>query len=391
MQYLPRHISRVCLKGLKSFPVLTLTGPRQSGKSTLLKHLLPGFKYVNLEEPSSLEFALEDPKGFLKTHGDRVVIDEIQRAPQLLSQIQVNVDKDRKPGKYALSGSHNLMLLESVSQSLAGRTVICHLLPFSLSEIKNTKFQPSSLEQALYRGGYPPVFDIPEDIPTWLDSYIQTYVERDVRTIRNVSDLSTFRRFLKLCAGRAGQLLDLSALGGDCGITHNTARDWIGVLEACFIVFRLEPYFQHFSKRVIKSPKLYFYDTGLLCRLLGIQAQAQLLQHPFRGAVFENWCALEILKWYLNRGEQPNLHFWRDQRIDVDLLVQLNSNKVAALECKSGLSSAQDFLDTPLKFQSFAKKLDVIPGAIFGGEQSQHRTKGVILSWRTFLEELVRY
>jgi predicted AAA+ superfamily ATPase len=388
MKYYQRELSKVCLSDLKHFPVLTVTGPRQSGKSTLLKHILKDWDYVNLEEPDTLDFATEDPQGFLNAHPKQAIFDEIQRAPKLLSQIQVNIDKSRKPGLYAVTGSHNLLLLQNVSQSLAGRTTVRHLLPFSLLEAEKTQSIPPVLEEALFFGGYPCVLQSKTASNAWLDSYLQTYVERDVRLIRNVSDLSTFRRFLKLCAGRAGQLLDLSSLGGDCGITHNTARDWIGVLEAGFIAFRLEPYYHNFSKRIIKSPKLYFYDTGLLCRLLGVQTMKDLSQHPFRGSIFENWCVLEALKIFINRGESPKVYFWRDQKIEVDLLIELSNGKLAALECKSSFTPATDFLDAPLKFRSFAKKPGIIPGAIYGGDKNQYRSEGVLLSWRRFLDEI---
>jgi len=203
--------------------------------------------------------------------------------------------------------------------------------------------------------------------------------------IRNVSDLGMFRRFLKLAAGRVGQLMDLSSLGADVGITHNTARDWIGVLEAGFIAFRVAPYFKNFSKRLIKSSKLYFYDTGVLCRLLGVREAAELVQHPQRGSIFENWCVVESMKWYLNRGESPELYFWRDQQTKVDLLLSLSSGALAVLECKSSMTPVSEFLDSPKKFKGFAKSVNVFPGAVYGGEATQSRSDGPILSWRHFI------
>lgn len=389
MEYIERQLSALCTKDLKTFPVLTLTGPRQSGKSTLLRRLLPDWDYVNLEEPSHLDFATGDPQGFLRTYPGQVVIDEIQRAPRLLSQIQVEVDKERRPGRFAITGSHNLLLLEHVSQSLAGRTSVRHLLPFSYAELSSSKKAPTDLERALLLGGYPLAHADPGAALAWLDSYMQTYVERDVRAIRNVTDLASFRRFLRLCAGRAGQLLDLSGLGGDAGISHNTVRDWVGVLEAGFIAFRLEPYFRNFSKRIIKSPKLFFYDTGLLCRLLDIRAPSDLLTHPFRGAVFENWCTVEVLKAFHNQGRRPSLYFWRDQSMEVDLLIELSGNRLAALECKSGVTSVSDFIAAPLKFAKIADPDTVVPGVVFGGETSQRRSQGSFLSWSEFATGLV--
>lgn len=388
MRFIERQLAAVCKADLKVFPVLTVTGPRQSGKSTLLKSILPDWNYVNLEDPSNLDFATEDPRGFVRTYGNQVVIDEIQRAPKLLSYIQAEVDRDRRPGRFALTGSHNLLLLEAVSQSLAGRTAVRNLMPFSYSEVRARQSAFSTLEETLFFGGYPLVFQNPEASGTWLDSYIQTYVERDVRMIRNVGDLATFRRFVRLCAGRAGQLMDLSGIGGDAGITHNTVRHWIGVLEAGFIAFRLEPYFRNFSKRIIKSPKLYFCDTGLLCRLLDIRSIKDLETSPFRGAVFENWCVLEALKAFHNRGERPEIYFWRDQSMEVDLLMNLSSNMIAAIECKSGLTPVSDALNSPLALKNIMKGIHIRPTLVYGGETSQHRSDGTILCWSEFANQL---
>lgn len=384
MNYIERSIGKICLKDLSSFPVLTLTGPRQSGKSTLLRHLLPDWTYVNLEDPTASDFAMQDPRGFLMTYPQKVIFDEIQRVPPLLSQIQVKVDKHRIPGQFAVTGSNNLLLLESVSQSLAGRTAVRHLLPFSLSEIKSK--QISDLDEMLFRGGYPLVVADPKAGASWIDSYIQTYVERDVRLVKNITDLSTFRRFLLLCAGRAAQLLDLSGLGGDTGISHNTAKDWIGVLETGFIVFRLQPYFRNFSKRVIKNSKLYFYDTGILCRLLNIRSSQELRNHPFRGHVFENWCIVETMKAFYNRGLTPSVYFWRDQSIEVDLLAEWSATKMSAYECKSGATPVAEFLQPALKFKQFAKELDVDVGVIYGGDVTQKRSDGDFIAWQEFSE-----
>ena len=390
MQIIRRQLQDICESDLRTFPVLTVTGPRQSGKSTLLKSILSDWQYVNLEDPSSLDFATNDPKGFIRTYGDRVIIDEIQKSPNLLSFLQVEIDRDRRPGRFALTGSHNLLLLEQVSQSLAGRTSIRHLLPFSYGEIKSSGFRPKTIEDAMYFGGYPPIYHHRESVTAWLDSYIQTYVERDVRLIRNVTDLSAFRRFVRLCAGRASQLLDLSGLGADAGLTHGTVKQWIGVLEAGFIAFRLEPYFRNFSKRIIKSPKLYFYDTGLLCRLLDIRSSRDLETSPFRGAVFENWCIVEALKAHLNRGLRPGIYFWRDQSIEVDLVMELSASEVAAIEFKSGLTPPSDALKAPQSLQKIMKGLKVSPAVVYGGEDNQLRSEGKILGWSSVAEQLAQ-
>jgi predicted AAA+ superfamily ATPase len=387
MLYRARQISSVLLRDLDEFPVITLTGPRQSGKSTLLKTLLPEWSYVNLEEPALRSFATDDPRGFLKTYCDRVIFDEIQRVPEILSQMQVNVDADRRPGRFAITGSHNLLLLEKTSQSLAGRTAIRNLLPFSFHELQDSGERSLQLEEVLFRGGYPLMQNVTTSSSAWLDSYIQTYVERDVRQIRNVTDLATFQRFVRLCAGRASQLLDLSGLGGDCGISHNTAKDWISVLEAGFIAFRLEPFHRNFSKRIVKSPKLYFYDTGLLCRLLDIRTPSDLVNHPFRGAVFENWCVLESMKAALNDGRRPALYFWRDQQIEVDLLIERSVNEFDAIECKSSATAITDFISSPLKLKALASG-KVNPLVVYGGDETQKRTVGVFYGWQAFSKAL---
>jgi predicted AAA+ superfamily ATPase len=384
MTIIKRQLETTCRSDLKAFPVLTITGPRQSGRSTLLKSMLPDWSYVNLEDPSQNDFATEDPKAFLRTYSNQVIFDEIQRAPKLLSYLQVEIDNDRRPGRFALSGSHNLLLLQSISQSLAGRTSIRHLLPFSYSELASSVGDRHEIEDQLFYGFYPAVWNQLSASGAWLDSYIQTYIERDVRLIRNVTDLGQFRRFLKLCAGRASQILDLSSLGKDVGLSHNSVREWIGVLETGFIAYRLEPFYQNFSKRVIKSPKLYFYDTGVLCRLLAIGNSKDLELSPFRGAIFENWCVNECLKSLLNRGQQPSVYFWKDKSMEVDIVMEMGAGKISAFECKSSVTSPSNALEGPNYLQKVMTGYNISKSVVYAGSGNQTRSDGSILDWRSF-------
>ena len=315
-------------KVARQYPVVTLTGPRQSGKTTLVQAVFPRHQYASLEEPDVREYALEDPRGFLGQFTGGVVLDEVQRAPDLFSYIQTIVDREDRPGRFILSGSQNFLLLRSISQSLAGRSAILHLLPFSLRELRRTEAllpggagtrasrsggeNPPGLMETLFRGFYPRIHDKDLDPATWYSGYYQTYVERDVREIVNVGDLEAFGRFVRLCAGRNGQLLNLSSLGNDCGITHTTASRWISILEASFLVHLLRPYHANFGKRLIKSPKLYFLDTGLLCYLLRIQSPEDLRLHASRGPIFESFVISELIKSFLHQGQEPDLYFWRD-------------------------------------------------------------------------------
>ena len=328
----------------RRFPVVTVTGPRQAGKTTLCRALFPRHRYVSLEALDTREYATEDPRGFLAEIAKGAVIDEVQRAPGLLSYLQEEVDARPRPGRFVLTGSANLGLLAGVSQTLAGRTGVLTLLPFGYDELLGFENAPRDLEATLWSGAFPAVFDRRIPVSEWFSAYLATYVERDVRQILNVSDLQAFQSFVRLCAGRVGQLVNLVSLGSDCGITHNTARSWLSVLEASYVALRVPPWHANLGKRLIKTPKLYFVDSGLLCALLGIRAAGQIAEHPLRGAVFENWVMTEILKSRIHRGLPADLHFFRSRSgLEVDVVVESGTTLLAA-EVKAGRTIAADFL-----------------------------------------------
>ena len=310
---LKRRLARQVQQLAKKFPVVAITGPRQSGKTTLAKALFSDLPYVSLEDPDTRQYAIQDPRDFLQQYDQGAVIDEAQHAPDLFSYLQTHVDKSQENGRFILTGSQNFLLLEKINQSLAGRVAINKLLPLSLHELQTNKIALTTPEESIFRGFYPRLYTDKTLLPTeWYPNYIQTYLERDVRQIKNILDLSQFQLFLKMCASRVGQLLNLSSLANDCGINHNTAKSWIGLLEASYIIFLQRPYYQNFSKRLVKMPKLYFYDTGVACSLLGIREVEQVNTHFAKGALFENLIILELLKHRYNQGLENNLYFWRD-------------------------------------------------------------------------------
>ena len=308
---IPRAASRTVRQFAKGFPIVVLTGPRQSGKTTLARMAFPRKRYVSLEDPAEREFAREDPRGFLGRFPDGAILDEVQHCPDLLSYLQTGVDKDRRMGLFVLTGSRNFGLPSSISQSLAGRAGIVQLLPFSLGELRGAGRLTSTLDEALYRGLYPPVHDRPLEPAAWYAGYVTTYVERDVRQIAAVHDLGVFQRFVRLCAARTGQMLNLASLATDCGVSQGTARNWIGILQASYVAFLLPPHHRNFGKRLVKTPKLYFHDTGLAAALLNVQGVDHMAVHPARPALFETLVVNEYLKGCFNRGLGSNLYFWR--------------------------------------------------------------------------------
>ena len=327
------------------YPVVTLTGPRQSGKSTLVRALFADLPYVLLEDPDSRQLAEIDPRGFLANYPHGAVFDEVQRVPDLFAYLQGVVDNQEHRNPYILTGSQNFLLMEHISQSLAGRAAVLRLLPFSYAELKEAQTASVSLNTLLWQGSYPRLITHQLDPADFYPSYIQTYLERDVRSLKGVSDLATFTRFLRLCAGRVGNLLNLSSLATDCGVAVNTAKAWLSVLEASYVVFLLEPYHESYNKRIIKSPKLFFYDTGLVCSLLGLRRADLVDTYYMRGAVFENWVVSEVLKYYYHRGQTAPCYFWQDKTgREVDLLIEQNG-RLLPIEIKSGQTMNNSYFD----------------------------------------------
>ena len=373
-----RAIVSILKKRAAEYPVVTVTGPRQSGKTTLCRFLYPKKKYFNLEAPDIREFAQKDPRGFLAECAQGAVIDEVQRVPELLSYIQVEVDERKKFGQFIITGSQNFQLLESISQSLAGRTAVLTLLPFSYRE--SGLARNISLEDVLYRGMYPPIHDRDLNPTEWLSNYVNTYIERDLRALLHVKDLSIFETFLKLCAGRTGQVLNYSSLGNDCGVNHNTVKSWISILEASYIVKLLRPYYKNFGKRLIKSPKLYFLDTGLAAYLLGIQNETQIKSHPLKGALFESFVVSEMLKNRFNSGKPDNLYFFRDHKgYEIDILCD-NGQSIDIVEVKSGKTLNSDFFAN----LDFFKKMNPSTSSVslvYGGEIQRTQNNAKIVAW----------
>lgn len=377
-----RRLQDKLLQAAKKSPIVAVVGPRQSGKTTLVRHAFPRKPYVSLEDLDVREAALSDPRGFLSRYPKGAILDEIQRAPSLFSYLQTAADARRQPGLFILTGSQHFLLLQSLSQTLAGRSRLLTLLPFSLEELHGTAHSKISLEKLLTKGLYPRLYDRGLNPLDWYPDYIQMYLERDVRLIKNIGDLATFQRFLRLCSGRTASLLNLSSLAQDCGVTHNTARSWLGILEASFIVFLLQPHHQNFRKRLIKAPKLYFYDTGLACTLMGIEAAGQLHTHPMRGNLFETLVVSELMKRRFHRGLPSNLYFWRDKTgHEIDCLAQ-HGAELTPVEIQSGKTVTQDSFKNLRYWGQLAGRTRKPAFLIYGGEQGQTRGSLSVLGWK---------
>lgn len=378
-----RNIKDYILKTAPKMPVTVLAGPRQSGKTTLAKKIFENHKYVNLEYPENREFAINDPRGFINTYNNGIIIDEIQHVPQLLSYIQAEVDKTRENGKFVLTGSHNLLMQQAISQSLAGRALITTLLPFSINELGNAGLLPKTFEELLFQGFYPRLYDQKLSPNEWLPSYIQTYIERDVRQLSAVHDLRLFTQFITLCASYTGQLVNFNSMSSQLGVSDKTIKAWLSILESCYIVFLLNPYHNNFKKRVVKTPKLYFYDTGIVCNLLRIRSVDDLTTHHMKGELYENMIIADMLKQQYNKIERPDLYFWRDSHgIEIDCVMERN-NTLNLIEIKSAKTINNSFFGNFNKLENYINKtIEIKKQLFYGGDEISERFNCKILNWK---------
>lgn len=369
---IPRTLETTLKERAGQYPIVTLTGPRQSGKTTLCRTAFSDKPYINLESPDVREFARSDPRAFLNAYPDGAILDEIQRVPELVSYLQPMVDEDNRPGRFILTGSQQFEVMTTINQSLAGRTALLKLLPLSMEELGQAGIHPR-VDRLLLNGFYPRIYDAGLDPTQALGDYVQTYIERDIRQLVNIKDLALFERFVRVCAGRTGQLLNLQSLGNDVGISHTTARSWLTLLEASFVVFLLQPWHTNVTKRQVKTPKLYFYDVGLASWLLGAENETHINRHPLRGNLVENLVVIEALKYHYHRGKRNNLFFWRDAKgHEVDLLLE-QGPELAAVEIKAGATIANGWFKG---LRTFAGKLASPPqhcALVYAGTEQQTR------------------
>jgi uncharacterized protein len=389
-------ITRILSKSLKktaqSFPVIAIIGPRQSGKTTLAKTIFKKHKYISFEEIiEAREEAEKDPHGFLNSHMNEhgLILDEFQHVPSLLSYIQLYVDKNRKPGYFILTGSQNFLMNQSISQTLAGRVAIMTLLPLAIEELKGSKLLSKTIEEYAFRGSYPELNTKPKmEVTTWYSSYIKTYLERDVRDIKQIESLTTFQKFMKLCAARTGQIINYTSLASDCEISLATVKSWISVLEASFVIFQLQPFSAQFTRRLIKSPKLYFYDAGLVASLLGLESVEDIKISPYRGNIIETLIVSEIMKLYLNHNRTPHLYFLRDKTgHEIDCVIE-KANKIIPVEIKSKMTAAMNLFDNVHFWQTISEQdkksgINMENGyVVYTGQETQKRSYGTFLSWK---------
>ena len=382
-----QRIAKVKLIDLASkFKAVAVTGARQTGKTTLVKQVFKSKPYVSLENPDMRNFALEDPRGFLQTYPNGAILDEVQRVPALFSYFQEVLDNSKVKGLFLLSGSNNFLLQQTISQTLAGRVGYINLLPFSISELKKAKLLSTDDDTLMLKGFYPPIYD--QEIPPadWCPNYIRTYIEKDVRQIKNITDLIVFERFIKLLAGRSGQELNNSALAVETGVDVKTIQSWIGILESSFIIYLLKPHHKNFNKTIVKRPKVYFYDSAIVCYLLGIRDNTQLQTHPLRGAIFEGMVVTELIKKRTNAGLPINLFYWRDKTgHEIDIIID-NAGKLLPIEIKSGKTINTEFFKNMDYWSDLSKvKKSMV---LYAGSQNQKRSNGrETLNWRSLMTQ----
>ncbi len=367
-------------------PVISITGPRQSGKTTLAKQCFPHYEYMNLENPDVFQFAKSDPRLFLTQHDKGLIIDEAQLMPELFSYIQTISDANNKPGEFILTGSQNFLMAENISQSLAGRVFITHLLPFSIEELKGTAYWEDNFSHHIFTGSYPRIYDKDISPDLFYPSYIQTYTERDIRQIINVSNLYSFQRFMRLVAGRTGQLLNYSSIANELGHDLKTIKAWFSILETSFVIFFLQPHYKNYSKRLVKTPKFYFYDTGLACSLLGIKNENEINLHWAKGALFENLVIADIMKNYFNRAQNPRLFFWRDNTgNELDCLIE-EALYEKSVEIKSATTIHPDFFKGLQYYNGLSNPKEDSSFLIYGGSKNVRHKEAAVLSWKNTAE-----
>lgn len=374
-----RALSQKALAMAQQFPVVSITGPRQSGKTTLVKALFPNYSYVSLEDTDTRTFASDDPRAFLAHYGRQTIIDEAQRVPELFSYLQGIVDETGEPGQFVVSGSQNFLLMEAIDQSLAGRVSVLNLLPLSLAELDAAQLAPSRMEDWLLCGGYPRIYDHGIDPADYYPNYLRTYIERDVRTTTSVAKLTEFERLLSICAARTSEVLNMQALSRECGVAVNTIKDWLSVLEASFLVQRLQPYQRNLGKRFTKTPKLFLLDQGLACNLVGLETTDDVVLSPSKGALFETAVLAEVSKAYHARGRVPRLSYWRDAaKREVDILVERGPRIAWAIEAKSSSTYNPKFfrhLDTVAEELGVAREQRIV---VYGGQETFETSHGLV-------------
>ena len=373
-------------QAVKKFPLVGIVGPRQSGKTTLAKAVFPAYEYISLEDLDNRLFATDDPRGFLATYSRPTIFDEIQKVPQLFSYLQTHVDEVQTSGQYILTGSQHFLLHEKISQTLAGRIALFTLLPLTTSELQAARITCDTYEEYMFHGMYPRLYEHAVKPTDWYPSYIQTYIERDIRDLKQVGNLSTFQTFVKLCAGRIGQLLNLSSLARDCGITHNTAKAWISLLETSFILFLLRPYYENFGKRLVKMPKLYFYDTGLACSLLGLQHSQEITTHYLKGGLFENFVISEYIKQKYHQQQPVDYYFWPDKTgHEIDLL-GVKAATLFTTEIKAGKTITPDYFSDSVYFSKIQKsQKNLVQYIVYGGDVTKRQKNTIVLGKNSFL------